>query len=70
MSNVIIKTRSDCSFCKDAKGFLTGMEISFKEEYQPTGRVPQIFINGNNIGGYDDLVKLSMSSKWTEYFKG
>ena len=68
MSNVIIKTRDNCSFCKDAKGFLTGMEISFTEEYQPTGRVPQIIVNGNNIGGYEDLVKLSTTSQWSEYF--
>lgn len=68
MRNVIIKTRDNCSFCEDAKGFLSGMEISFKEEYQPTGRVPQIFVDGNHIGGYDELVKLSRTAKWNEYF--
>ena len=67
---VLIKSRDNCQFCEDAKGFLNGMEIPFKEEYQPVGKVPQIFINGSHIGGYDDLVKLSMSNKWTEYFKG
>jgi len=64
MVQVLIKSRDNCSFCEDAKGFLTGMEIPYKEEYQPTGRVPQIFINGNNIGGYEDLVKLLTTSNW------
>jgi glutaredoxin len=57
---VIIKTRSDCKYCKDAKDFLTGMEIQYTEEFQSEGKVPQIFVDGKHIGGYDDLVKYSM----------
>jgi len=69
MNTVIIKSRSDCPFCNDAKAFLQGMEIEFIEETQPTGKVPQIIVNGANIGGYQELVALSSSSEWNTYFR-
>tara|TARA_Y100000389_G_scaffold204509_1_gene257537 strand:+ start:2083 stop:2280 length:198 start_codon:yes stop_codon:yes gene_type:complete len=60
MSKVLIKSRDDCRYCKDAKDFLSGMEIAYTEEFQSNGKVPQIFVDGKNIGGYDDLVKYAM----------
>ena len=57
---IVIKTRSDCKYCKDAKDFLSGMGVEYTEEFQPDGKVPQIFVDDKNIGGYDDLVKYSM----------
>lgn len=69
MTDVVIKSRSDCQFCDDAKSFLVGMEIEFTEETQDTGTVPQIIVDGANIGGYQDLVALSSSSEWNNYFK-
>lgn len=69
MTNVVVKSRSDCQFCSDAKAFLIGMEIEFEEETQHTGKVPQIIVNGANIGGYQELVALSSSSEWNNYFK-
>lgn len=69
MSNVVIKSRDDCKFCYDAKGFLTGMEVSYTEEYQPYGTVPEIFVNGISIGGYEDLISLSQTqSEWDATF--
>ena len=62
---VIIKTRSDCKYCKDAKDFLTGMEIQYTEEFQPEGKVPQIFVDGKHIGGYDELVNYSVTNNLT-----
>tara|TARA_B110000967_G_C18848137_1_gene543117 strand:- start:1026 stop:1208 length:183 start_codon:yes stop_codon:yes gene_type:complete len=54
--DIKIYSREDCKFCKDAKDFLTGMEIAFTEELQPTGTVPQIYISGEHIGGYNELL--------------
>jgi glutaredoxin 3 len=69
--NVIIWSKYQCSFCDKAKALLNNKDIKFEErkigdgytkedllEAVPTARsVPQIFINNQHIGGYDDLVK-------------
>ena len=66
---VKIYSRDDCTYCQQAKEFLTGFEIDFVEEYQPTGRVPQIHAGDKHIGGYDDLISLSQSvTEWDETF--
>lgn len=68
---VLIKSRDDCTFCSQAKQFLNGMEIEFEEEYQPTGRVPQIYAGDKHIGGYTELLELSQSiTEWDETFNG
>lgn len=54
---VKIYSREDCKFCKDAKDFLIGMGISYEEETQPTGMVPQIYIGEQHIGGYKELLE-------------
>tara|TARA_Y100000992_G_C20985326_1_gene359334 strand:- start:245 stop:388 length:144 start_codon:yes stop_codon:yes gene_type:complete len=47
------------------------MEITFEEEYQPIGQVPQILVDGKTIGGYEDLLALSQSqTQWDETFNG
>lgn len=67
---VVIYTKSWCPYCKKAKNLLerkklefTEIEISDNEELRQEmiqnsdGRttVPQVFIDGKHIGGYDDL---------------
>lgn len=68
MSKVKILSRDDCKFCSDAKGFLMGMEVEFVEEHQPEGRVPQIYIDDYHVGGYEELIKFSISPEWDTYF--
>lgn len=66
---VKIMSRDDCTYCQQAKEFLTGFEIEYVEEYQPTGRVPQIYAGDTHIGGYTELVELSQSyGEWEEVF--
>jgi len=65
---VLIKSRDDCTFCQQAKEFLTGFEIDYVEEHQPTGQVPQIYAGERHIGGYTELVELSQSSEWDQVF--
>jgi len=66
---VIVWTKENCSFCERAKILLDNYNIAYelrqlgegwtKEqllEVVPNARtVPQIIINGDIIGGYDDL---------------
>ena len=75
---VIIYTADYCPYCKAAKKFLTTKSVTFQEVdvthdddqrqklVQMTGgreTVPQIFVDGKPIGGYDDLVALYASGK-------
>lgn len=70
---VVIWTRSQCPACTQAKRFLGRKNIEFKERRLKTDAasqrafslatngartVPQIMINGTNIGGFDDLLQL------------
>ena len=72
MNRIEIYTKPTCPYCIAAKSVLIHMGLSF-DEYQidcdPARRaemikrskqftVPQIFINDQGIGGYDDLVEL------------
>ena len=70
-TSIIIYTTSWCGPCKSAKRFLSDHGFDFKEidiEKENISReqmasmtkglqVPQIVINGEPIGGFEDLVK-------------
>jgi glutaredoxin 3 len=72
MNQVTLYTSDACAFCQEAKNLLklknvTPIEIQvgrdaglMQEMIARTGRrtVPQIFIGGTHIGGYDDLLAL------------
>ena len=72
-TNVEIYTSMFCGYCVRAKRLLSAKGIDFSEQdvtadkdgrqlmiKRAGGRtsVPQIFINGNHIGGCDELLKL------------
>ena len=75
-----IYTTNWCAYCKAAKQLLSSRgfdfsEINLEEKgmdredlYELTGErtVPQILMNGNPIGGFDDLQQLDASGKLTE----
>ena len=72
MTKIIIYTKDNCPYCVWAKNFLDQKKLAYDEvrvdldtnqlQYmiEKSGRrtVPQIFINDQPIGGYDDLVAL------------
>ncbi len=72
MAQVTIYTSSYCPYCTSAKALLRSKKIKFDEidvTSDPRGReemerlsqrrtVPQIFIDGKPIGGYDDARRL------------
>jgi glutaredoxin 3 len=69
MTNVILWSKYYCTYCDQAKALLTQKGIPFEErkigdgwskeellESVPTARtVPQIIINGQSIGGFNEL---------------
>ena len=77
MANVEIYTQDWCPYCVRAKQLLTKKGVAFNEIDAPqgsaaraeseerTGRtsVPQIFIDGQHVGGCDDLVALDRAGK-------
>lgn len=72
MAKVVIYTTAYCPYCTGAKAFLRSKNVSFDEidvtddpqrraEMEKLSRrrtVPQIFVDGKPIGGYDDARRL------------
>ena len=85
---VIVYSKTVCPYCTQAKAFLKKHEIAFEERnldddaervkfYEPVGNgvrsVPQIFLDGERIGGYQELMKsdilaLKQAGKFDEEF--
>ena len=78
MAKVEIYTTPTCPYCKAAKSLLTRKGVSYQETdvsrdpqirvamtQRAGGRrtVPQIFINGQHVGGSDDLHALDHQGK-------
>ena len=74
---VIIYSASWCGPCINAKKLLDSKKVNYKEidieeanitrsdlqKLTGGATVPQIIINKNNIGGFDNLLKLEQSGK-------
>ena len=72
MAHVVIYTTNYCPYCTGAKALFRSKNIDFEEidvTHDPAKRdemerlsqrwtVPQIFIDGQPIGGYDDVREL------------
>jgi glutaredoxin 3 len=77
MAKIIIYSKNHCPYCDMAKQFFTAKHLAYEEiridlddakreeMMRLTNRrtVPQIFINDQPIGGYDDLAALAKSGK-------
>lgn len=78
MPKIIIYTTSNCPYCHSAKNLFRKLKIDFKEislendnelrqklsrENNGWRTVPMIFINGNFVGGFDDVNKLHEADK-------
>ncbi len=81
MAKVVMYTTAVCPFCIRAEQLLKKKGISEIEKIrvdlepelraammEKTGRrtVPQIYINGEHVGGYDDLAELNLDGKLDE----
>ena len=77
MPQVVMYTTSWCPYCRAAKSLFAAKKVDFTEidvSEEPkfrldmerlSGRrtVPQIFIDGKPIGGYDDVLSLETSGE-------
>lgn len=77
MAKVIVYSKEQCPYCRMAKDLLTAKKVAFEEirvdldaekldemlRLSNRRTVPQIFINDQPIGGYDDLAALAKSGK-------
>lgn len=77
MPKVVIYTTSYCPFCTRAKALLRSKQVDFEEidvtrderlreeVTRLSGRktVPQIFIDGKPVGGFDDIKGLDASGE-------
>ena len=77
MNQIEIYTKSWCPFCARAKSLLQSRQLAYTEIDITTDKlreqemiersggfsVPQIFINGEGIGGSDDLASLDASGE-------
>lgn len=71
-ADVVMYTTAVCPYCVAAKNFLKQRGVAWREvrvDLDPAEReamvararrtsVPQIFINGQHVGGFDDMVAL------------
>lgn len=83
MAKVVIYTKENCPYCRLAKDLLSARHISFEEvridlddkkrdemmRLSNKRTVPQIFINDQPIGGYDDLAALAKSGNLDSLLK-
>ena len=72
MADVTIYTTRWCGYCRSAERLLERKQVTYENKdvtsdpatrrwlADTTGRtsVPQVFINGKSVGGYDDLAAL------------
>ena len=77
MQKIVMYTTETCSFCRDAKKLLARKKLSYNEiavdkdpaklaemvKLSGQRSVPQIFINGKPIGGFNELSALDRSGK-------
>lgn len=81
MPRIEMYTTAICSYCVAAKNLLKTKGLDYEEIRIDTDRVrfdemltrasgrrtvPQIFINGTHVGGYDDLAAADRSGKLAE----
>ncbi len=81
MANVEIYSTAICPYCVAAKNLLKQRGLEFTEiridqdlgkrdemlaRSQQRRTVPQIFVNGEHVGGYDDLVTADRSGRLAE----
>lgn len=79
MADILIYSSAICPYCLAAKNFLKSKGLAYREvriDLDAVARkdmmdkakrtsVPQIFVNGVHVGGFDDMVALDRVGKFT-----
>ena len=77
MNNIEMYTRPGCSYCISAKNLLNNRDLDFVEYNvaieshrfnemlvrSPQRTFPQIFIDGESVGGFEELASLDRAKK-------
>lgn len=76
--HIVIFTQNACSYCSKAKDLLKSLghkyeeinfdllphfKLKFKAAYPTLKKVPQIFVDTNHVGGYEDLKEAVLEAK-------
>ncbi len=83
MSRVTVYTTEPCGFCRTAKALLAARKVPFEEinlSKDPEGRgqlaeltgmmtFPQVVIDGEPIGGYQELVAADRSGRLADFIE-
>lgn len=78
--SLVIYGKSNCGYCTKAKRFSEERNLEFtykdvtnayfmdelKEAYPEARSVPQIFVNGERVGGYQDFVTYVEDTGYTQ----
>ncbi len=78
MADILIYSSAVCPYCVAAKNFLKARGLEYRELRIDMDRqaredmmakakrtsVPQIFVNGIHVGGFDDMVALDRAGKF------
>ena len=84
-NEVMIFSKSSCTYCAQLKELLQQRKIHFKaieldqlaggrkiqqllEDLTKQSTVPNVFVDGQHIGGYSDVVALENTPQWKQYF--
>lgn len=84
MNAIVVYANQSCPFCVRARKLLdaksldyelidvTGSSSLWSQMEARSGRntVPQVFVNGQHLGGYDDLYAADRSGRLNEMLKG
>ncbi|MBE0493834.1 MAG: glutaredoxin 3 [Thiomicrospira sp.] len=84
MSEIIVYANQSCPFCIRARKLLDvkGLEYELIDVTSSPGRwvqmeersgrntIPQVFVKGQHVGGYDDLYAADQSGRLDEMLKG
>ena len=84
MAEIVMYTTATCPYCVAAKNFLkqrgaswteVRVDLDFERRREMLDRaqrtsVPQIFIQGQHVGGFDDLVAADRSGRLQELVGG
>ena len=77
MTDIVIYTKEWCPYCARAKALLESKGLAYREidvsrdevkqremlERSHRRTVPQLFIDGESMGGYDDLAELNATGE-------
>jgi glutaredoxin 3 len=85
MPRILLYTTQFCGYCRAAKNLLRAKGLDYEEidvGFDPDKRadmvqragglrtVPQIFIHGRHVGGYDELAALEREGKLNDWLAG